>query len=192
MGEIKSALELALEKTKDIKEDKRSLVARETREHGMKIASAFLNGPGSQEEFSVSLKKTSTEDLPLVKEGIKTVLLTNISLSETPPDKALMTRIATVFKLLGNNDAEEIINQLTGFIEQYQENRKQLRDNLAERYQPILAQKEQEISRQTGSKITLQPEQDPEFVKALQENYKQLRQRYEAALKQAKEDLATL
>jgi hypothetical protein len=190
MGEIKSALELALEKTKDIQSDRHSLLKKEKREEGMKIVSSFLAGETSPEKLKALLGSHEGENLEALKEGFLKILLGNITLSDTLPDQELFGRIASVFKMLGNQDADNVIAQLFQFLGQYQENKKQLRDNLAERYAQVLAQKEQEIARQTGSPVKLQPEQDPEFMKALQENYKQLRARYEAALKQAKDELS--
>jgi hypothetical protein len=190
MGEIKSALEIALEKTKDIQGDRKSIERKEKREKGMKTASSFLEGTATLDDIREILASESEQGRAIIKDGIMKILLTNITLSDAEPDREYFSRIAAVFSLLGNNDAENIMEQLYSFLGQYRENKKQLRDNLAERYQPVLAQKEEEIAKQTGSPVKLQPEQDPEFMKALQENYKQLRARYDEALKQAKDELA--
>jgi glutamine synthetase adenylyltransferase len=50
-------------------------------------------------------------------------------------------------------------------------------------------QKEQEIQRQTGTSVKLDPASDPEFAKALAQHMQRLQAQYNQVIDQAKEQL---
>ena len=189
MGIIKSAYELAMERTEDIKIDKESVAAANRRESGMRLISSFLNGDKEIKAISKELSQYDKKEVSDLKEGILKVLLANISITETGADKDRLQKVKDAFQNLGSKHSAELVEQLIDFIDQYAENKKKIRDSLAEQYEPTLRRKEQEIQSQTGTAIRLQPEQDPEFVKILQSNYSKMRAQYDQALKQAKSEL---
>lgn len=189
MGTIKSALEIALEKTENIKVDRESIRTKELKEEGMRIASSILKGEKQAEELKAFLNNSAEKDREIIRQGILMVALLNITLPDGEIDQDRIKKSGMILEQLGKKDADTIIDQLLQFFAQYQQNRKQLRDNLAARYQDVLKAKETEIEQKTGNKIKLQPEQDPEFMRILQENYRQLKDKYEEALAQAKKEL---
>lgn len=189
MGAIKSSLEIALEKTEDIKEDREGIAKKELKEQGMKVASLVLSGEKKIKDLSSLVQKTDKKNIDIIKQGILKVALMNISLPENDIDEERIKKTGLIFEQLGKKDANEIISQMLQFFEQYHQNKKQLRDNLASRYQDVLKAKEAEIAKKSGTNIKLQPEQDPEFMKILHENYKQLKAKYEDALVQVKKEL---
>ena len=81
---IKSALELAMEKTDGIKSDKSSLAAAEGKEEGKKLAGAFFQNPGM--DLAGELKKLPKEKLSAIKEGFLQIVLANLVLPRDEED----------------------------------------------------------------------------------------------------------
>ena len=69
MTEIKSALEIALERTKDIKGDKETILANERTNDGKRIASRFLNPNEEKSEPEKELKQFGSQEGRFVREG---------------------------------------------------------------------------------------------------------------------------
>ena len=63
---------------------------------------------------------------------------------------------------------------------------------MEQRYAPILHQKEQEMSRQVGAPVKIDPMMDPGFQKMLRENLAVLEDRYGEVLAQARQELRRL
>ena len=66
---IKSALEIALEKTKDLQVDKKALLEQEAKTEGRKLAGSFLNNP-EEINLTEALKKFPADQLDYVRTGI--------------------------------------------------------------------------------------------------------------------------
>jgi hypothetical protein len=63
---------------------------------------------------------------------------------------------------------------------------------MKQQFQPMLEQKQTQMRKQYGQDFVLRPEQDPEFIKLLQQNLKQLSTQYQQALDDAKGQLREL
>ena len=87
MGKIKSAWEIALEKTRDISMDKDKLHAMEQLEKARRAIGAYLNDDDTKEEdLEAVLSSTETSER---KEALKKAILSAISLSMSPDDTAI-------------------------------------------------------------------------------------------------------
>ena len=64
--------------------------------------------------------------------------------------------------------------------------------SLKAQYGPKLRQKEQELARRLGQEVKLDPMQDPEFVAFFKQNVGKLKEQYQQALDNAKEDLKAM
>ena len=82
-----------------------------------------------------------------------------------------------------------ILKQIESFFNEYIEQRKTVKINLEKQFAPRLKQKQEEISRQLGGNVHLDPNSDPEFVKYLKHTYAQLEERYSQILIQVKNEL---
>jgi hypothetical protein len=196
MARIKSALELALERTEGVKSDKETLKADAMRKEGKKLASDYLQAPANGEAVDLQkrLKAYKDKDLVWVREGIAQVFLANLIL---PADDTYTQRYDLLAKgilelVKDKKNAGYILKQIGQFFSQYRENQKQITQNLERQYAPKLRQKEAEISRQMGAEIHLSPQSDPEFVKLLKGQYAQLESRYQEALLDVKKELEKL
>lgn len=198
MSEIKSALELALERTADIKSDKTKLHEHDALQKGKRLASKFLHPEPDSEDPPVNLreelKKSSKEDLKQVRQGIFDVILSNITLPYDEINEELLDRAAGGLDVLLNNRKQipHIFGQLKEFLGQYLQNKEQIRENLEQQFAPRLKQKEQALREKFGSSIELDPASDPEFAEYLKQNYAELDKQYQEALNQLKEQLKQL
>ena len=192
MGEIKSALELALEKTKDVKSDPKTVEAHEHRNIGKRLASRL------QEESDFDLKKElkqySAERREWVEDGFFQVVLASISL---PSSEEELERLASIKDglavILGKGrELEYLFEQVHGLFRQYLDNRRQLIEQIRNQYAQRMRQREQELSQQYGTQVKMDPASDPEFNKTLQDNLGRLQEQYQGVLEQVRDELTRM
>ncbi len=192
MAHIKSALELALEKTEGIKINKDEIRLKEIQNKGRTAASEFLFGnKTTAEELSEAVGKYRKKEKEAFREGIIKTFLSNITLPKNGNFTELADKITEGLSVL-TKDKKQVgvfMEQLKSFFSKYMENREDLTEAAKAQYQPRLRQKEQELARQTGQQVQLTPEQDPEFMEFLKQNLARLDEQYSMSLKQFKDEL---
>lgn len=193
MTEIKSALEIALERTQGVAGNKEKLEADSFIKEGMRLASSLLSISDSTSEADIreKLKKFSGKQLGWVREGLFQSLLANIVL---PLDDTYRERLAVVSRGLPELIPDKkklayVFDQLQKFFDQYLERRAAIRVQLEQQLAPRLKAREAQLAQQLGQKVRLNPMQDPEFANALQKSVGQLEERYQEALTNLKEEL---
>ena len=195
MTEIKSALEIALERTKDIKGDKESLKADERKNAGRRLASSIIDPHEDEGDAVKKLKEYKGQELAWVQEGFFQTLLANLSL---PSDDSYRERLKTLEKGLNavvkdKRRVSYIFQQLEQFFQQYLQTKEQVGQNLKQQYAPRLKEKEEALAKQLGGQsVHLAPESDPEFVNLLSKNLARLDEQYHDALRKLKEDMKQL
>jgi hypothetical protein len=187
MGRIKSALEIALERTETVKGDKGSIDQFETRRQGKRIANEFLEDPsGGLEE---SIKKTPKDQRKSLKQGIFEVLLAQITLPPTRDDEK---RLQAVGKGLGAVIADGRFSaryrQFIQIISRYLDEADQYDKAIRRQYEPKLRAKEEELSRRYGRQVKIDPFQDPEFVNFYNQHMNALRENYQAVVEEIREE----
>jgi hypothetical protein len=191
MGRIKSALEIALEKTESVKSDKGSIGQFEAKQKGKRLGNSFLAGEikSLEDEF----KKASKDELVSLKQGAFEVLLAQLTLPASEED---LPRIETVGKgleaVLKDNKFGNLLKQLSQAMKQYLGETAQYDEMIKRQYAPKLRQKEEELSRRMGRQIQLDPFQDPEFVGFYNQNMSQLKANYQTAVDQVREEASRL
>lgn len=190
MGVIKTALEIALEKTETVKSDKSSVDQFEVRQQGKKLANTFLNG---EADISVEIKKVTAERKESLKRGIFDVLVTQIALpTGNPAAKDYEKRIEKVGQglaaVIDKKEFPAMFKQLTQIINQYIQEASHYEQAIRQQYAPKLRQKEEELSRRLGREVRIDPLQDPEFVAFYNQHMKALKDNYEAVIEQSKEE----
>ncbi|MDR0399833.1 MAG: hypothetical protein LBH51_02690 [Treponema sp.] len=187
MGRIKSALEIALERTESVKSDKDSIGQFEAKQQGKKAANEFLEDPSrSLEEV---LKKTPREQRASLKQGIFEVLVSQIAL---PLNKDDEKRIQTVGKGLGavvsDNRFAAHYKQFIQALSRYLDEVDQYEKAILHQYEPKLRQKEEELTRRYGRQVRLDPFQDPEFVAFYNQHMNALKGSYQGMVDQIQEE----
>jgi hypothetical protein len=193
MDKIKSAWEIALEKTKNVKADRESLKEHEYIERGKKIISAYLDNP-KQADIKSSLHKTAENYRDLVKKGMIETLLSNFSLPLTDYIEQRNTSVRKAFLTLfpDSGEIDTIFNQLEQFFSRFNGDRKAIQEQIKGQYMPKLKQKAEAIARQLGTQVELDPFADPEFASLLKRSLSQFDEKYNTVLRQAKDELQRL
>ena len=191
MGRIKSALEIALERTESIKTDKAGIGQFEARKEGKRIANAFLDDPAKSLE--AELKKHPEEQRESLKQGIFETLVPQISLPSSKEDLPRVEAAGRGLSLL-INDAHfaAMLKQLAQLLSRYFSEAAQFEQAIRQQYAPKLRQKEEELSRRLGQEIRLDPFQDPEFVVFYNQNINALKANYQEPVDQVREEAARL
>lgn len=193
MTEIKSALELALERTQDIQGDKETLLSNQMKNDGKKLASAFLDPGESVDDktLATKFKELSGKEQRWLQEGVFDVLVANLLLpiNDSYTDKLQQLERGLHTVINKRKQISYIFQQVAQFFSQYIQTREQLESSLKQQYEPQLREKERLLEQQMGAKIQLTHEQDQEFMSLLAKNYAQLEEQYNQALIQVKDQL---
>ena len=187
MGKIKSALEIAMERTESVAGDKSSIGQFEAKQKGKKLANEYLEG--SVKSLEEEIKKLSGEEQASLKQGIFDILLSQITLPVVKDDmKRIETAGRGLHAVIGGKRFGDIVRQMVGVLNQYLDEAEQYEEAIKRQYAPKLRQKEEEISRRIGRHIKLDPFQDPEFVAFFNQNMNTLKTNYEGAIAQIREE----
>jgi hypothetical protein len=166
MAMIKSALELALERTKDFAVDEAALAAQQLKVEGKKAAGKYLEDPSTVDLGNVIASTPKDKRKPL-KEGMFENLASQLQLPANESSLVKLEILGKGFTAL----AEQVIRKQWG---------------------PKLREKEREMEARLGKSVRLDPMMDPEFSAFYKQNVGAARQQYQAALDKAKTDLAGL
>jgi hypothetical protein len=191
MGRIKSALEIALERTESVKSDKASIEQYDAKQRGKKLANEFL--ADSEIRLEDEFKKTPKDQLASFRQGLFDVLLSQISLPSSPEEEKRIEAAGKGLQTVINNSRfAALYKQLVQAVSQYLDQAAQYEEAIRRQYAPKLRQKEEELSRRMGREVRLDPFQDPEFAAFFNQNMNALRGNYEAALNQVREEALRL
>jgi len=191
MGKIKSALEIAMERTESVASDKGSIGQFEAKQKGKKLANEYLEG--GVKSLEEEIKKLGGEEQASLKQGIFDILISQITLPVVKDD---LDRIEAagqgLHMVIGGKRFGDIVKKMIGILYQYLDEAEQYEEAIKRQYAPKLHQKEEEISRRIGRHIKLDPFQDPEFVAFFNQNMNALKANYEGAVAQIREEATRL
>lgn len=188
MGRIKSALEIALEKTEDIVIDKEEIKRQEELNNARKLIGSYLLG--EKDEFESTKEKLLDISPSILREALKLSVVNTLSISESSSSEETLNRLKKLFSaFIKNGDANELLGQLIGFINQYPKHKKQLVEDFKKQAEPILKDHEEKLKKKYGGDIKLNIEDDKELMEALRRQLDQLKKRYEITLDENKKAL---
>ena len=190
MAIIKTALEIALEKTDNIKGDKSTIDQFEMRQSGKKLANSFLSG---EAELAEELKKVSENQKYSLKQGVFDVLIAQIAIVTNKDDLTRLEKVGNGIAILLENSRNKsefpgMYKQFLQIMGQYLQELSQYDQAIRQQYAPKLRQKEEEISRKIGREVRIDPMQDPEFITFYNQHMTALKGNYEPVISQAKEE----
>jgi hypothetical protein len=193
MGKIKSALEIALERTESIKTDKASVGLFEARQQGKRLANDYLSNPSTSLEGE--LNKIPKDQRESLMQGIFDVLAPQINLPNTAEDLPRIEAAGKGLCLLINEKSSKeggrfnsMFKQLVQLLSNYLNEATQFDQAIRQQYAPKLRQKEEELSRRLGREVHIDPFQDPEFVNFYNQNFNALKANYQAPVDQVREE----
>ncbi len=199
MAMIKSALEIALERTKDLKVDEASIEAHDLKLAGRKAVGRYLEDPesGSLAESVASFPK---EKRQAVREGMFEVISSQLQLPTNEANLAKLQVLGAACAALaastglagGEKRTTALFQQLATFFRQYLDDMKNVEQVIRKQWAPRLREKEREMSARMGQDVRLDPMADPEFAAFYKQNVGAVKQQYQAALDKARADVASM
>jgi hypothetical protein len=191
MGRIKSALEIALERTEAVKTDKASIGHFEAKQQGKRLANAFL--ADLSKNLEDELKQYPKEQLESLKQGIFEVLAPQITLPAAADDLPRIEAVGKGLQLLMKDAPSKesghfaaMYKQLIQVLSQYIGEATHFEQAIRQQYAPKLRQKEEELSRRMGREVRIDPFQDPEFAAFFNQNLNALKANYQTAVDQVR------
>ena len=205
MAVIKSALELALEKTKDLQLDESAQKLADARIEGRKAASQYL-----EDQTSVDFKAILNTLEPVQRQTFLTaafevlinfIQLPTNSVVETEKMESIGKAIVLLCGLsprfsserevkLAQQQARSLYQQILRFLSQYQEEMKRVEQAIRNQWAPKLRERERQLAAALGQNVRIDPMSDPEFAEFYRKNIESMRNNYGKALEDAKKQLA--
>jgi len=205
MAVIKSALELALERTKDLQLDESAQKLADARIEGRKAASQYL-----EDQTSVDFKAILNTLEPVQRQTFLTaafevlinfIQLPTNSVVETEKMEAIGKAIVLLCGLsprfsserevkLAQQQARSLYQQILRFLSQYQEEMKRVEQAIRNQWAPKLRERERQLAAALGQNVRIDPMSDPEFAEFYRKNIESMRNNYGKALEDAKKQLA--
>ncbi|WP_028974661.1 DUF6657 family protein [Spirochaeta cellobiosiphila] len=185
MAEIKSAWELALEKTKDIVVDKEALKQKDIKTLGRKAAFAYLEGT---EATDIKKQMSEASNKEYFLEGLAETFLSYLKYPRAEDGyEETLDKLRTGLKeLTESKEVDYIFEQLKGLFKQFIDDHLNLKDQIKQQLGPQLSQKSRAIAAQTGMSPEAAMEADPEFRRILEQNLKSMDAQYNNYLDQIK------
>jgi hypothetical protein len=192
MGVIKSAYEIAMENSKSIEANKELVESNRLRDEGKKLVAKVLEDAAL--DVKMAFKEFTGPSLKLVKEGFLQSLLANLVL---PIDELAMKDTKRVGEAVSaivsdTRKVSMIFSQLDGFFKEYLGERKRLLEAVERQLAPRMKKKEEELSRQMGRPVKINPAADPEYQSMIRQYLSQLDAKYGEVLEGAKEEIRTV
>lgn len=179
MSKIKSAWELALEKTKDIVVDETKYKESTLEKEGMALTGKFLNSTEMKDdELETKYNSYSPEDKIFVRHGITNAVFANLGLPSDTLYEMRFERIVALVVLIAPEDspAVDTIRQIGDLFAQYIKHKA----DFIERMQQQIRQAMEENPEGTNTS---------QYAQLIQQNLKKLDAQYQDALDNAKDSL---
>ena len=186
MAEIKSALELALEKAEQYgKASREEMAESQYRDQGRQLAVRYLKG---EADLEADLNGLPAEVQPAARAAVKEVLLRNIGLPKNgEADERMARALAGLLLVAGNQKA---MSRLMAEMEQLLQNFLQVRNNayqqLKARFGAGIGNMQRALEAQLRQKVRLEVEQLPQFQEEWRRFQSQLQDQFEPMLDQLK------
>jgi hypothetical protein len=207
MAVIKSALELALEKTRNLQIDEAVQKANEAKLEGRRAAGRFLEAPDSVDFKAIFDTIDAAQRQTFLGAAFEVftaqIQLPSISTVETAKLESVGKAIVALCGLsskftseretkLAQQQARSLFQQIIQFLGQYSEEMKRVEQAIRNQWAPKLREKERQLAAQLGQSVRIDPMSDPEFAEFYRKNIDAIRKNYSGALEEAKSQLLQL
>ncbi len=187
MAEIKSALELALEKAERYgKASREEMAAAQYQEQGLQLAVRFLKGEG---DLEAELKALPAEAQAAAGTAVKEVFLRNLVLPrDDEPDERRDRALAGL--LLVAADQKNMARckaELEQILQQFLQFRNNALQQLKARFAQGVGQMQRAMEAKTGQRVRVEVEHLPQFQEEWRRFYGQLTDQFEPVLEDLKQ-----
>lgn len=190
MGRIKSALEIALEKTENMEIDHEKIKHNSDIDSIRRIAGSYLSGDEEMTEENLK-EKLSAFPSSLQREAIATVVLNSMVLPQDENGLEEKTKkISTLISLVFQN--EKIVSyygEISQHLSQYPKHKEELLSRLKEQLEPMLREKEATLREKYGQSVHLSIEDDKESMETIRQYLERLSSQYQETLSSAKDEM---
>lgn len=187
MAEIKSALELALEKAERYgKASKEEMAAAQSQEQGRQLAVKFLKGEG---ELAAELQNLAPEAREAVRTAVKEVFLRNIALPRNNEEDDRQERALEGLVLVAAHPKEmaRCRTEVRQLLQQFLQYRHNALQQLKARFSQGLGQMQRAVEAKFGQGVRLEVEHLPQFQEEWRRFFGQLLEQFEPLLEDLKE-----
>ncbi len=192
MSLLKSAWEIALEKTENIEIDTEKIKRDNLIDEGRRMAGTYLVDLDALfSTLETAFNEKSEEEKLLIKKGLALTIIANIALPQSDDYQVRVEKMQRIASLIESEESEsiELLGQIGTFMGKYLDSRDNLLERARTQYKPLFEQKRQQMEAQYGRSSYSSMEQDPEFIQFLQKNYNQLSNQFQQTLDNAKSQL---
>jgi len=189
LAEIKSALELALEKAERYgKASKEEMAAAQSQEQGRQLAVKFLKGEG---ELAAELQNLAPEAREAVRTAVKEVFLRNIALPRNNENDDRQDRALEGLGLVAAhpNEMARCRTEVRQLLQQFLQYRHNALQQLKARFSQGLGQMQRAVEAKFGQGVRLEVEHLPQFQEEWRRFFGQLLEQFEPVLEDLKEKM---
>ncbi len=190
MAEIRSTMDMVMERAARLAAEADEASSEESlQSEGMKLAAAYLNG--DQADLLATLKAKTPEEQMAVRGGMAKTMLRNIVL---PRDGEISEQSVLSLNGLqklsgGSSDIANICSELQQILQQYEQHRKQVKEQFDE---SILNQLKMQLQQQgvaIDDDMALNPTMHPQYQEEWSRTSADLSSQYNNALDQRKDQI---
>ncbi len=192
MGKIKSAWEIALEKTDGMEIDQEKIRHNSTIDKIRRIAGTYIT---NDEENVESLKDKFKEFSPsLLKEALSKTVLNSIVLpqDDTGLDEKREKIAAIIALAFPDGEISAIYNEISSQLMQYPKHKEDLLKKLKDQIEPMLRQKEEAMREKYGQSVHLTIENDKEAMEMVKSYVDRLNNQYQEVLERGKAEMKNI
>ena len=181
MARIKSAWEIALEKTQDIEIDEAKYRSDTLEREGMALAGGYLNNTDQKiDVVAAKFASYSKEDLPIVRRGMVGTILSNISLPSDDIYQMRFDRTTDLVNLVtkGDMQAMGLMQQIGDFLKQYIDAKTAFVDRMKVQIQQAMENNPEGVNSAQYSQLISQnlKKMDAQYGEALENTKQSLKQ----------------
>ena len=189
MAEIKSTMDMVLERAARMSAGaaEGNYLVDEQVKDGMRLGAAYLRGEGAA--LAERLGALEPAELGAVRKGAVQAMLRNIFLAREAEKQLQAEKAMQGLLEIGQGDGEllKILAEMKKILDGYRQHGEQLKEQLEAQFSQQMAMMEQNLAKQTGMAMKLQPSQHPKFQEEWARIQGQLNEQYGQALQQLKD-----
>ncbi len=189
MSRIKSAWEIALEKTEGMEIDQEKIRHNSTIDKIRRIAGTYVT---DNEESKESLKNKLKEFSPsLLKEALAQTVLNSLVLpqDDTGLDEKREKIAAIITIAFPDGEITGLYNEIAAHLMQYPKHKEELVKKLKDQIEPMLREKEAQMREKYGQSVHLTIENDKEAMEMVKSYIDRLNQQYQEVLNEGKAEM---
>jgi hypothetical protein len=189
MAEIKSTMDMVMERAARMAAAEGPVGSDDLEKEGMRAAAAYLRGESVDLAGLVAAKPPAAQG-PF-RSGVVQAMLRNIFLPREVEQQAGAELAMNGLVLVGRGSGEllAVFGEMKKLLDQYLQHRQQYREQLEGHFAQQMAQLEATMAQKTGMAMKLKPSQHPKFQEEWQRILTQLNDQYGNALSQYKQQI---